>query len=193
VHRNRQNENPRISRIGKTWETQPNRFTPQAQGCWTQDEIAESEGMSQPAVLAILSEFPELEKLIKSSQTLATYGAPSCTWVKRMWTVRAALCASRRYDGRNCPKTGRRGVSALVADYQIARATGLFWGVLGRYYSGLTGITHGADEKMGAKNSAAGTLWDCVRGRKAVQPGNRRAAFCCLWAENTPKNVLLSP
>jgi len=67
--------------------------------CWTQDEIAESEGMSQPAVLAILSEFPELEKLIKSSQTLATYGAPSCTWVKRMWTVRAALCASRRYDG----------------------------------------------------------------------------------------------
>ena len=41
--------------------------------CWTQDEIAESEGMSQPAVLAILSEFPELEKLIKSAQTLATY------------------------------------------------------------------------------------------------------------------------
>ena len=41
--------------------------------CWTQDEIAESEGISQPAVLAILSEFPELEKLIKSAQTLATY------------------------------------------------------------------------------------------------------------------------
>lgn len=47
--------------------------------CWTQDEIAESEGMSQDAVSLILSEFPELEKLIKSHQTLATYSEPDWT------------------------------------------------------------------------------------------------------------------
>ena len=79
MHRNRQNENPRISRIGKTWETQPNRFTPQAQGCWTQDEIAESEGISKGEISEIWSEFPTLEKLTKSHQTLATYSEPEWT------------------------------------------------------------------------------------------------------------------
>ena len=73
MHRNRQNENPRISRIGKTWETQPNRFTPQAQGCWTQDEIAESEGIGRKTVDDVLAEFPNLENSPKSHQTLATY------------------------------------------------------------------------------------------------------------------------
>ena len=47
--------------------------------CWTQDEIADSEGMSQKAVSDILVEFPELEKLLKSAQTLATYAEEGWT------------------------------------------------------------------------------------------------------------------
>ena len=35
-------------------------------------------------------------------------------------------------------------------------------------------------------------LWE-FGDKKAVQPGNRRAAFCCLWADLGLKNVLLSP
>ena len=41
--------------------------------CWTQDEIAESEGIGKGEISGICSEFPELEKLNKSHQTLATY------------------------------------------------------------------------------------------------------------------------
>ena len=41
--------------------------------CWTQDEIAESEGMTHGPVTAILSDFPILENQTKSAQTLATY------------------------------------------------------------------------------------------------------------------------
>ena len=41
--------------------------------CWTQDEIGESEGMTDRAIGMISEEFPNLEKLQKSSQTLATY------------------------------------------------------------------------------------------------------------------------
>ena len=47
--------------------------------CWTQDEIAESEGISKGEISGICSEFPELEKLNKSSQTLATYSEPDWT------------------------------------------------------------------------------------------------------------------
>jgi len=47
--------------------------------CWTQDEIAESEGISKGEISGICSEFPELEKLNKSSQTLATYSEPEWT------------------------------------------------------------------------------------------------------------------
>ena len=47
--------------------------------CWTQEEIAESEGISQDAVSLILREFPELEKLVKSAHTLATYADPDWT------------------------------------------------------------------------------------------------------------------
>ena len=69
-----------ISHCGKSRRRcSPHRRRGVGLACWTQDEIAESEGMSQPAVLAILSEFPELEKLIKSHQTLATYSEPDWT------------------------------------------------------------------------------------------------------------------
>ena len=47
--------------------------------CWTQEEIAEDEGISQDAVSLISREFPELEKLVKSAATLATYAEPDWT------------------------------------------------------------------------------------------------------------------
>ena len=46
---------------------------------WTQDEIAESEGMTHGPVTAILSDFPILENQTKSHQTLATYSEPDWT------------------------------------------------------------------------------------------------------------------
>ena len=41
--------------------------------CQTQQEIADKEGMSQPAVVALLSEFPDLEKLIKPAKAAAEH------------------------------------------------------------------------------------------------------------------------
>ena len=46
--------------------------------CWTQEEIAESEGVTRQAIDLIMQEFPELEKLAKSAATLATYAEPRC-------------------------------------------------------------------------------------------------------------------
>jgi hypothetical protein len=47
--------------------------------CWTQDEIGESEGMSREAISDISVQFSDLEKLPKSSQTLATYAEEGWT------------------------------------------------------------------------------------------------------------------
>ncbi len=44
--------------------------------CWTQEEIAESEGVAKGPVSEICSEFATLEKTNKSAATLATYAEP---------------------------------------------------------------------------------------------------------------------
>ena len=54
-------------------DSSPHRRRGVGLACWTQDEIAESEGISKGEISGICSEFPELEILNKSSQTLATY------------------------------------------------------------------------------------------------------------------------
>lgn len=53
--------------------------------CWTQEEIAGSEWVSRPAVTEILSEFPTLEKLTRSAQTMATYSEPD--WKPPIYNV----------------------------------------------------------------------------------------------------------
>ena len=66
-----------LSRIDKdTKEARDKRIFSKWLACWTQDEIGESEGLSQAQTNGILSEFPILEKLIKSVQTLALYSEP---------------------------------------------------------------------------------------------------------------------
>ena len=47
--------------------------------CWTQDEIGDSEGMDHSQISRILCEFPILENITKSHQTLATYSEPEWT------------------------------------------------------------------------------------------------------------------
>jgi hypothetical protein len=69
-----------LSRIDKdTKSARDRRIFGKWLACWTQEEIAQSEDMSQKAVSDILVEFPELEKLLKSAQTLATYAEPDWT------------------------------------------------------------------------------------------------------------------
>jgi transcriptional regulator with XRE-family HTH domain len=46
---------------------------------WTQEAIATGEDMSDGAIALILQEFPELGKLAKPAQTLATYAEPEWT------------------------------------------------------------------------------------------------------------------
>lgn len=53
--------------------------------CWKQEEIGESEELSQPQVNALLSEFANLQKLIKSKQTLATFSEPE--WSPPIYNV----------------------------------------------------------------------------------------------------------
>mgnify|MGYP000846099308 FL=1 len=75
-----------LSRIDKdSKEERERRIYAKWLACWTQDEIAQSEGITQPQVLTILSEFPILEKLIKSSQTLATYSEPD--WAPPIYNI----------------------------------------------------------------------------------------------------------
>ena len=47
--------------------------------CWTQEEIAESEGITKETVSTICQIFPDLEKSDKSKTTLATYSEPEWT------------------------------------------------------------------------------------------------------------------
>ena len=47
--------------------------------CWTQEEIGDSEGMAKGPISEICSEFPELGKANKSTQTLATYAEEGWT------------------------------------------------------------------------------------------------------------------
>ena len=61
-----------VSRIDKDAKEERNkRIYAKWLACWTQQEIAGSEGISVGNVNGIFSEFPELEKLKKSEQTLA--------------------------------------------------------------------------------------------------------------------------
>lgn len=69
-----------LSRIDKDAKDERNkRIRAKWLACWTQEEIAEDEGISQDAVSLISREFPELEKLVKSAATLATYAEPDWT------------------------------------------------------------------------------------------------------------------
>ncbi len=69
-----------IRNVGKADEIRRNkRIRAKWLACWTQEEIAESEGESQKTISNILVEFPELEKLLKSAATLATYAEPDWT------------------------------------------------------------------------------------------------------------------
>ena len=75
-----------LSRIDKdTKEARDKRIFAKWLACWTQDEIGESEGLSQAQTNGILSEFPILEKLIKSVQTLALYSEPD--WKPPIYNV----------------------------------------------------------------------------------------------------------
>jgi transcriptional regulator len=66
-----------IRNVGKADEIRRNkRIRAKWLACWTQEEIAESEGMTRQAIDLIMQEFPELEKLAKSAATLATYSEP---------------------------------------------------------------------------------------------------------------------
>ena len=61
-----------IRNVGKADEIRRNkRIRAKWLACWTQEEIAEDEGISQDAVSLISREFPELEKLVKSAATNA--------------------------------------------------------------------------------------------------------------------------
>jgi hypothetical protein len=69
-----------LSRIDKDAKEERNeRIYAKWLACYTQEEIAEGEGMVQPAITQILSKFPDLEILIKSTQTLATYAEEGWT------------------------------------------------------------------------------------------------------------------
>ena len=69
-----------LSRIDKDAKAERNkRIFDKWLACWTQEEIADSEGMVQQAIGTILQEFPVLEKLVKSAQTLATHSEPDWT------------------------------------------------------------------------------------------------------------------
>lgn len=69
-----------LSRIDKDAKDERNkRIYAKWLACWTQEEVAESEGISVGNVNGIFSEFPDLEKLKKSENTLATYAEPDWT------------------------------------------------------------------------------------------------------------------
>jgi DNA modification methylase len=66
-----------LSRIDKdTKDARNKRIFAKWLACWTREEIALSEDLSDGAISEIWSEFPELEKLTKPAQTLATYAEP---------------------------------------------------------------------------------------------------------------------
>lgn len=69
-----------LSRIDKDAKEERNkRIRAKWLACWTREEIAQSEGTSEATISEIWSEFPDLEKLTKSLQTLATYSEPDWT------------------------------------------------------------------------------------------------------------------
>lgn len=63
-----------VSRIDKdAKEARDERIFDMWLACWTQEEIAKKENVSQPTVAALLSEFPDLEKLIKAEKAAAEH------------------------------------------------------------------------------------------------------------------------
>lgn len=75
-----------LSRIDKdAKEERDRRIFAKWLACWTREEIGDSEGLSYAAVSDIWSEFTDLEKLTKSSQTLATYAEPE--WEPPIYNV----------------------------------------------------------------------------------------------------------
>jgi len=88
-----------VSRIDKDAKEERNkRIYAKWLACWTQQDIADSEGISQSQTKAILSEFPELEKLIKSVQTLATYADPDWTPpIYNIWKQQEKTAGSKHF------------------------------------------------------------------------------------------------
>lgn len=75
-----------LSRIDKdTKDARDKRIFAKWLACWTREEIAESEGLSNGQISEIWSEFLELEKLTKSSQTMALYSEPD--WKPPIYNV----------------------------------------------------------------------------------------------------------
>lgn len=75
-----------LSRIDKdAKEERNNRIFDKWLACWTQEEVAKSEGLTQQATALVLQEFPTLEKLVRPQQTLATYGEPD--WKPPIYNV----------------------------------------------------------------------------------------------------------
>lgn len=75
-----------LSRIDKdTKDARDKRIFSKWLACWTREEIAASEGLSDGAISEIWSEFLDLEKLTKPAQTLATYSDPD--WKPPIYNV----------------------------------------------------------------------------------------------------------
>jgi hypothetical protein len=88
-----------LSRIDKdTKEARDKRIFAKWLACWTQDEIGESEGLTHQAINLILQEFPNLEKLAKSAQTLALYSDPD--WkppIYNVWKQQEKTAGSKHF------------------------------------------------------------------------------------------------
>ena len=69
--------------------------------CWTQEEIGDSEGMAKGPISEICSEFPELGKANKSTQTLATYAEEG-------WTVLEEEAKERQRGGQGGVLLGQK-------------------------------------------------------------------------------------
>ena len=97
-----------LSRIDKDAKDERNkRIYAKWLACWTQEEIAYSEGISVGNVNGIFSEFPTMENLKKSDQTLATYAEEGWTapiynvWKQQTKSAAGAVVIMDTVDERN--------------------------------------------------------------------------------------------